>query len=131
MQSVKRSFSVQSLSLLSSLNSSRSCYARQSIINNNKSTASPAQTGYVGPTSNADPTTGKSQTTQLPNCLHKCFTNPVGVPDTLLVNMWITFPSGEGKFMNGYTVTITKPRRNLDPVSSPIIRRRRNSLLRL
>jgi hypothetical protein len=27
----------------------------------------------------------------------------------LLVNMWITFPAGEGKFMSYYTVTITKP----------------------
>ncbi len=35
--------------------------------------------------------------------------NPIGVNQELLVNMWITFPSGEGKYMTGYTVNITKP----------------------
>lgn len=35
--------------------------------------------------------------------------NPVGVGQQLLVNVWTTFPSGEGKYQVGYTVTITKP----------------------
>jgi hypothetical protein len=35
--------------------------------------------------------------------------NPIGVGQTALVNMWITFPSGEGKYMTGYKVTITRP----------------------
>jgi len=35
--------------------------------------------------------------------------NPVGRGQQLLVNVWTTFPSGEGKYQVGYTVTITKP----------------------
>lgn len=35
--------------------------------------------------------------------------NPIGVGQTALVNLWITFPSGEGKYMNGYKVVITDP----------------------
>ena len=35
--------------------------------------------------------------------------NPVGVGQELLVNVWTTFPSGEGKYQVGYKVTITKP----------------------
>ncbi len=35
--------------------------------------------------------------------------NPVGKGQLLLVNVWTTFPSGEGKYQVGYTVTITKP----------------------
>ena len=35
--------------------------------------------------------------------------NPCGVGQQLLVNVWTTFPSGEGKYQVGYTVTITKP----------------------
>ncbi len=35
--------------------------------------------------------------------------NPIGLGQELLVNVWITFPSGEGKYMVGYTVNITKP----------------------
>jgi hypothetical protein len=35
--------------------------------------------------------------------------NPVGVGQMLLVNVWTTFPSGEGKYQVGYTVHITKP----------------------
>ena len=35
--------------------------------------------------------------------------NPVGVGQQLLVNVWTTFPSGEGKYQVGYTVTMTKP----------------------
>jgi hypothetical protein len=35
--------------------------------------------------------------------------NPIGLGQTLLVNVWTTFPSGEGKYQIGYTVHITKP----------------------
>ncbi|XHH08018.1 MAG: PQQ-binding-like beta-propeller repeat protein [Candidatus Bathyarchaeia archaeon] len=35
--------------------------------------------------------------------------NPIGLGQTALVNLWITFPSGEGKYMNGYKVVITDP----------------------
>ncbi len=35
--------------------------------------------------------------------------NPIGVNQELLVNVWTTFPSGEGKYQVGYTVHITKP----------------------
>jgi len=35
--------------------------------------------------------------------------NPIGVGQDILVNVWITFPSGEGKYMVGYAVNITKP----------------------
>jgi outer membrane protein assembly factor BamB len=33
----------------------------------------------------------------------------VGVGQELLVNLWVTFPSGEGKYMNHYQVVITDP----------------------
>jgi hypothetical protein len=33
----------------------------------------------------------------------------IGVGQDLLVNMWITFPSGEGKYMNHFKVVITDP----------------------
>jgi len=33
----------------------------------------------------------------------------IGLGQELLVNLWITFPSGEGKYMVGYKVTITAP----------------------
>ncbi len=35
--------------------------------------------------------------------------NPCGVGQELLVNVWTTFPSGEGKYQVGYKVTITHP----------------------
>jgi hypothetical protein len=35
--------------------------------------------------------------------------NPIGVNQELLVNVWTTFPSGEGKYQVGYTVHITRP----------------------
>ncbi len=35
--------------------------------------------------------------------------NPCGLGQELLVNMWTTFPSGEGKYQVGYKVTITHP----------------------
>jgi hypothetical protein len=79
---------------------------------------SPAQTGYVGPTSNADPTTGKvANYTVIPIAYISASPNPIGVGQTLLVNMWITFPSGEGKFMNGYSVKVTEPSGTIDTVS--------------
>lgn len=43
--------------------------------------------------------------------------NPIGVGQTALVNVWITFPSGEGKYMNGYKVTITHPDGHVDDVN--------------
>lgn len=42
--------------------------------------------------------------------------NPVGVGQMLLVNVWTTFPSGEGKYQVGYTVTITKPDKSTQDV---------------
>ena len=35
--------------------------------------------------------------------------NPVGIGQTILVNMWTTSPISPMRFQNGYTVTITKP----------------------
>ena len=35
--------------------------------------------------------------------------NPIGVGQELLVNMWLTPPSAENKYLTGYTVTLTKP----------------------
>ncbi len=35
--------------------------------------------------------------------------NPCGVGQELLVNVWTTFPSGEGKYQVGYAITITHP----------------------
>jgi hypothetical protein len=43
--------------------------------------------------------------------------NPIGVGQTALVNMWITFPSGEGKYMTGYKVTITSPDGSVETVN--------------
>jgi hypothetical protein len=38
----------------------------------------------------------------------------IGLGQQLLVNMWITFPSGEGKYMHEYVVTITDPDGNTE-----------------
>lgn len=71
---------------------------------------SPSQSGWIGSTVNKDPVTGQpANYTVVPIAYISASPNPVGVNQTLLVNMWITFPSGEGKFMNGYSVAITKP----------------------
>ncbi|MGD6809865.1 MAG: PQQ-binding-like beta-propeller repeat protein [Candidatus Bathyarchaeia archaeon] len=43
--------------------------------------------------------------------------NPIGVGQTALVNLWITFPSGEGKYMNGYKVVITDPNGHTEEVN--------------
>ncbi len=70
----------------------------------------PAEVGWVGPITNADPTTGKAANYTISDLAFLSVSpNPIGVNQMLLVNVWITFPSGEGKFMNGYTVSITKP----------------------
>ncbi len=67
----------------------------------------PTQTGYVGPTT--IPAGQTADFTINPLCFLSVSPNPIGVGQMALVNMWITFPSGEGKFMNGYSVIITKP----------------------
>jgi hypothetical protein len=67
----------------------------------------PTQTGYVGPTT--IPAGQTADFTIHPLCFLSVSPNPIGVGQMALVNMWITFPSGEGKFMNGYSVVITKP----------------------
>jgi hypothetical protein len=67
----------------------------------------PPQTGYVGPTT--IPSGQTADFTIYPLCFLSVSPNPIGVGQMALVNMWITFPSGEGKFMNGYSVIITKP----------------------
>ena len=67
----------------------------------------PTQAGYVGPTT--IPAGQTADFTIYPMCFLSVSPNPIGVGQMALVNMWITFPSGEGKFMNGYSVIITKP----------------------
>ena len=67
----------------------------------------PTQNGYVGPTS--PPSGATVDWTIHPQPFLSASPNPIGVGQLLLVNVWITTPSGEGKFMNGYVVTITKP----------------------
>ena len=67
----------------------------------------PTQTGYVGPTT--IPAGQTADFTIYPLTFLSVSPNPIGVGQMALVNMWITFPSGEGKFMNGYSVVITKP----------------------
>jgi hypothetical protein len=63
--------------------------------------------GYEGPT--AIPT-GQTATYTIQSLAFLSVSpNPVGVGQQLLVNVWTTFPSGEGKYQVGYTVTITKP----------------------
>ena len=42
--------------------------------------------------------------------------NPIGLGQELLVNMWLTPPSAENKYLAGYTVTITKPNQDQDVV---------------
>jgi len=70
----------------------------------------PSTNGYIGPITNADPITGQpANYTVNPIAFLSVSPNPIGVNQMLLVNMWITFPSGEGKFMNGYLVTINHP----------------------
>ena len=71
---------------------------------------SPSQNGWIGSTTNKDPTTGlPANYTVYPIAYISASPNPIGQGQLLLVNMWITFPSGEGKFMNGYSVAIVRP----------------------
>ena len=67
----------------------------------------PNQQGYVGPTT--VPAGVAVNYTISDIAFISVSPNPIGVGQEALVNVWITFPSGEGKFMNGYVVTITKP----------------------
>ena len=67
----------------------------------------PTQAGYVGPTT--IPAGSTADFTIYPLCFLSVSPNPIGVNQMALVNMWITFPSGEGKFMNGYSVVINAP----------------------
>jgi hypothetical protein len=64
-------------------------------------------TGYEGPTTIPEGQT--ADFTIFPLAFLSVSPNPIGIGQQLLVNMWITFPSGEGKYMTGYTVTIIKP----------------------
>ncbi len=75
----------------------------------------PTQNGYVGPTT--IPAGQTADFTIYPLCFLSASPNPIGVGQLLLVNMWITFPSGEGKFMNGYKVNIVKPDGTNDTVT--------------
>ncbi len=42
--------------------------------------------------------------------------NPIGVGQTLLVNMWTTSPTSPMRYHQGYTVTITKPDGTIDEI---------------
>jgi hypothetical protein len=64
-------------------------------------------TGYEGPTT--IPSGQTADFTIYPLAFLSVSSNPIGIGQQLLVNVWITFPSGEGKYMTGYVVTITKP----------------------
>ncbi len=63
--------------------------------------------GYEGPTT--VPAGETPDFTIEPLAFLSVSPNPIGIGQELLVNVWITFPSGEGKYMVGYTVNITKP----------------------
>ncbi len=63
--------------------------------------------GYEGPST--VPTGQTPDFTIEPLAFLSVSPNPIGMGQELLVNVWITFPSGEGKYMVGYTVNITKP----------------------
>ncbi len=67
----------------------------------------PTQTGYIGPETVPAGVTVNYTISDI--AFLSVSPNPIGVNQQALVNMWITFPSGEGKFMNGYVVTITHP----------------------
>ncbi|MBE3115760.1 hypothetical protein IMZ68_01005 [Candidatus Bathyarchaeota archaeon] len=71
--------------------------------------------GYEGPTT--IPTGQNADFTIRPLCFLSVSPNPIGLGQELLVNMWITFPSGEGKYMVGYSVNITKPDGTSDTVN--------------
>ncbi len=71
-------------------------------------------TGYEGPTT--IPAGETADFTIHPKAFLSVSPNPVGLGQEILVNVWITFPSGEGKYMVGYTVTITKPDETQDTI---------------
>jgi hypothetical protein len=68
---------------------------------------SPPDSGYVGPTT--VPANEKADYVVYPQAFLSVSPNPIGVNQELLVNVWITFPSGEGKYMSHYSVIITDP----------------------
>jgi hypothetical protein len=63
--------------------------------------------GYEGPTTVPSGQTAEFTISDL--AFLSVSPNPIGVGQQALVNMWITFPSGEGKYMTGYRVVITDP----------------------
>jgi hypothetical protein len=67
----------------------------------------PAANGYEGPTT--IPAGQTADFTISPIAFLSVSPGTIGLGQELLVNVWITFPSGEGKYMTGYTVTITHP----------------------
>lgn len=63
--------------------------------------------GYEGPTTIPP---GQTADFTIDDLAFLSVTPPViGIGQTALVNLWITFPSGEGKYMTGYRVDITRP----------------------
>jgi len=68
---------------------------------------SPPGGGYEGPTT--IPSGKTAEFTIKPHAFLSVSPSPIGVGQTALVNLWITFPSGEGKYMNSYRVIITDP----------------------
>jgi hypothetical protein len=71
--------------------------------------------GYEGPTT--IPAGQTADYTMQPEAFLSVSPNPIGVGQELLVNVWTTFPAGEGKYQIGYTVTITKPDGTKDTIS--------------
>ena len=71
--------------------------------------------GYEGPTT--IPAGQTADFTISPLAFLSVSPNPIGVGQELLVNVWTTFPSGEGKYQVGYTVTITKPDGSQDVIT--------------
>jgi hypothetical protein len=63
--------------------------------------------GYEGPTTVPSGATADFTISDL--AFISVTPSPIGIGQQALVNMWITFPSGEGKYMNGYKVVITDP----------------------
>ncbi|MCL2134406.1 MAG: PQQ-binding-like beta-propeller repeat protein [Candidatus Bathyarchaeota archaeon] len=68
---------------------------------------SPPGGGYEGPST--IPSDKTVEYTINPQAFLSVSPSPIGVGQQALVNLWITFPSGEGKYMTGYKVVITDP----------------------
>jgi len=68
---------------------------------------SPPGGGYEGPTT--IPSGKTVDYTIRPQAFLSVTPPVIGVNQSLLVNLWITFPSGEGKYMASYRVVITAP----------------------